>query len=172
MTARLVARFADPVALVAALDRLGAGGLRDIEIFTPHPVPEAEQRLPHRRSPIPWLVCAAGFAGAAGGFLMEVYAAAWSYPINIGGRPLLSWPAFVPIAFEIGVLCAVAMGFFAFLTAAGLPRLFHPLAGAPGFAEASRDAYLLVLQVPDRMVAGARVLLTGPDRVVVTEVPS
>ncbi len=149
----LLARFADAAGLVAALERLAAAGIMAAEIYAPHPVPEAEPYLAARPSPVPLAVLVAGLVGLAGGFAMEVYAATRSYPINIGGRPLFSWPAFVPIAFEIGVLCAVVAGFLGFLIVSRLPHL------SDGIDSVLADAYILVLPATERQTARA---LLGP----------
>lgn len=142
---RLLAEFAKEEALVAAVDRLRAQGFDPLESFTPHPVPALDERLGGRPSRLPVVILAAGLAGAAVGFAMELYAAAVAYPINIGGRPLNSWPAFVPISFEIGVLSAVIAGFFGYLVANRLPALHVPGLDDGLLAAASRDGYLLMI---------------------------
>ncbi len=142
-----LAEFTEPAALVAAIDRLRQDGFRPLDSYTPHPVPELDERFDARPSRLPLVILLAGVAGALGGFGMEVYAATIDYPINIGGRPYNSWPAFVPIAFEIGVLAAVAAGFLGYLIANRLPRLEEPEGDL--FRTASRDGYVLAVATDD-----------------------
>ena len=141
----LVASFADEAALVHATRRLRAAGLAQIEAYTPYPVEALDALLPRSRWPLPAIVFLGGALGLVLGFGMQWYAAAVGYPINIGGRPLASWPAFIPIAFEIAVLCAVLAGFVGFLWLAGLPRPHQPVAAIPGFERASHDRFFLLV---------------------------
>ena len=163
----LIAEFASETALLRAVDRLQADGFVGLDAVTPHAVEALEDRLPGRPSPIPLVILIAAIVGVAGGFGMEVYASTVSYPINIGGRPLNSWPAFVPIAFEIGVLLAILSGFFGFLIVNRLPALYVPASDAPIFANASRDGYLLTIRTED--AARLRPILDGLDPVRIAE---
>jgi hypothetical protein len=145
----LVAEFASEAALVRAVDRLQAEGFEGLDTLTPHAVEALDDKLPGRPSPIPLVILAAGLVGLIGGFSMEVYASTISYPINIGGRPPNSWPAFIPIAFEIGVLLSILAGFFGFLIVNRLPALHVPGLEQAIFRDASRDGYLLTVRTED-----------------------
>jgi hypothetical protein len=145
----LIAEFASEAALVSAVDGLQAEGFTGLEAVTPHAVEALADKLPGRPSPIPLVILIAAIVGLVGGFGMEVYASTVSYPINIGGRPLNSWPAFIPIAFEIGVLFAIVSGFFAFLIVNRLPALHVPGMDASIFRDGSRDGYLLTIRTDD-----------------------
>ena len=114
--------------------------------------------LPQPRIALPALVFSAGIFGLAAGFFMQWYGAAVSYPLNIGGRPLASWPAFIPIAFEIAVLCAVASGFFGFFALARLPQPYQPIAALPGFERATQDRFFLIIDAADPRFDAARVV--------------
>lgn len=142
-----LAEFAAPASLVTAIDHLRAEGFRPLDSYTPHPVPELEARFARGPSRLPLVILIAGLIGLLGGFGMEVYANTVSYPLNIGGRPYNSWPAFIPIAFEIGVLSAVLGGFLGYLIANRLPALD----GLDGdiFRAASRDGYVLAVETDD-----------------------
>jgi len=144
-----VAEFAEEGALVAAVDRLRAHGFAPLDSYTPHPVPALDEAFGGRPSRLPLVILIAGIVGTLGGFGMEYYAAVVDYPINIGGRPLNSWPAFVPIAFEIGVLLAIVAGFFGYLIANRLPSLHVPGLDEGDFRAASRDHYLLTVSTDD-----------------------
>jgi len=153
----LAAEFAAEDALVQAATRLRDAGLRRIEAYTPYPVEALDALLPRPPQLLPVLVFAAGMLGLAGGFLLQWYGAAVSYPINIGGRQPASWPAFIPIAFEIAVLCAVAAGFVGFFVLAGLPAPYQPIAALPNFERASQDRFFLVVDDADPRFAAADV---------------
>jgi len=165
----LAAEFAAEAAFVGAAGRLREVGVRRIEAYTPYPVEALDELLPLPFNFLPVLVFAAGVLGLAGGFLLQWYGAAVSYPLDIGGRPPASWPAFIPIAFEIAVLCAVLAGFVGFFAAARLPKPYQPIAALPNFDRASQDRFLLVVDEADPRFAEAdvaAVLREFPCRVV------
>jgi hypothetical protein len=145
----LVARFDDAHALGRAARGLREQGYRRLDAHTPYPVDglaEAIGLLPTR---IGLVVLVAGLLGAAGGYAMQWYLMAIDYPINVGGRPLNSWPAFIPITFELMVLTAALAGVVALLVRNGLPRPHHPVFGAPGFDAASQDGFYLSVEEHD-----------------------
>jgi|SRR6185312_6808778 hypothetical protein len=154
----LAAEFAAEGALVAAATRLRAAGMTGLEAYTPYPVEALDAVLPRQRWMLPVLVFAAGMLGLAGGFFLQWYGAAVAYPIDIGGRPLASWPAFIPIAFEIAVLCAVTAGFVGFFVLARLPKPYQPIHALPGIERASQDRFFLVVDAGD--LARAEQMLT------------
>lgn len=170
----LAAEFAGEAPLIAAAGRLRDAGLRRVEAYTPYPVEALDALLPPPPNVLPALVFAAGMLGLAGGFLLQWYGAAVSYPLDIGGRPPAGWPAFIPIAFEIAVLCAVTAGFIGFFAAAGLPRPYQPVAALPGFERASQDRFFLIVDDADPRFAAADVagiLKDFPCRVVSWQQP-
>ena len=121
--------------------------------------------LPNDR--VPRVAFAGGAVGAAGAYLLQWYTAVIDYPIDAGGRPLHSWPAFIPMTFELAVLGAALAAFFGFLALNGLPRLRHPVFDAPDFDLASRDRFFLCIREADDPAEAARRLLeAGAKRVV------
>jgi hypothetical protein len=158
----LVASFPTQAQLCDALPRLRALGV--VETYTP-------QALDHDQTSIlPLIVLLAGLAGAAGGFLIQLYANVIAYPVDIGGRPKFSWPAFIPIAFEIGVLSAVVTGFIGFLVVNRLPRLYDPVDEAMLMRGATRDRWCLAVrtEAPDQ----ARSVLSDLAADAVEELPA
>jgi Protein of unknown function (DUF3341) len=154
----IAAEFDAESALVRATSGLREAGITRLEAYTPYPVEALDDLLPQPRIALPALVFSAGIFGLAAGFFMQWYGAAVSYPLNIGGRPLASWPAFIPIAFEIAVLCAVASGFIGFFVLAQLPQPYQPIAALPGFERATQDRFFLIIDETDPRFDAARVV--------------
>src|SRR5207247_6674636 len=102
-----------------------------------------------RRAVVPLIVLFGGIGGGAGGYFMQWFAMAADYPLNVGGRPFHSWPSFVPITFELTVLCAALAGFIGMLALNRLPQPHHPLFAAPGFERATRDRFFLCIEACD-----------------------
>jgi hypothetical protein len=153
----LAFEFTDEAGIAAAAGRLRGQGLARIDAFTPYPVAALDPVLPRPMVALPVIVFCAGCIGLAVGFGMQWYGAAVGYPLNIGGRPLASWPAFIPIAFEITVLCAVFGAFFGFLALARLPRPYQPVTVIPGFARATQDRFFLLVDETDAQFDAAKV---------------
>lgn len=154
----IVGEFAAPEHAVAAARQFRDTGFSRLDAYSPYPVEAlAEAVQPRRSLLIPAIVFLGAVAGAALGYFIQYYAAAVSYPLNIGGRPLDSWPAFMVSGFEITVLCALAAGFVAFLAASRLPALYHPVFALDSFGRASQDRFFLCIEARDQRFHNERV---------------
>ena len=117
----LLAEFSTHDELIHAAEEAYAAGFRKMDGYAPFAVEGLAEAL-GKKNRLPLLVLIGGIVGGVGAYFMEWYANAISYPINIGGRPIHSWPAFIPITFELTVLCAGLTAFFGSLALNGLPR--------------------------------------------------
>ena len=145
----LLAEFDNPSALVAAAREAHAAGYRRMDAYTPFPVEELNEALGLEHTGVAAMVLIGGITGALVGYLMQYYIAVIDYPLNIGGRPLHSWPAFVPVTFELTILCAGLFAVLGMLALNGLPMPHHPVFNAPRFALASRDRFFLCIEAAD-----------------------
>ena len=145
----LLAEFDNPSALVVAARAAHAAGYRRMDAYTPFPVEELNEALGLERTGVAALVLIGGITGALVGYLMQYYIAVIDYPLNIGGRPLHSWPAFIPVSFELTILGAGLFAVLGMLALNGLPMPHHPVFNAPRFALASRDRFFLCIEAAD-----------------------
>jgi Protein of unknown function (DUF3341) len=145
----LLAEFDAPEALLAAAECTVKKGYRKIEAYTPFPVDGLDEILGFHKSRVPLIVLVGGAIGCVGGFFMEWFSAVVHYPINVGGRPLNSWPAFIPVMFELTILCAALAAVLGMLALNGLPMPYHPLFNVPRFEQASRDRFFLCIEATD-----------------------
>jgi hypothetical protein len=148
MTTTLLAEFGAADTMVAAARAMREAGFRPVDSFTPYPVKAVEPLLeiPPSRIRVAMFVGGAAMAGFA--FWLQWYSAVYDYPINSGGRPLNSWPVFLLVPFEVGVLGAALAGFVAWLWGCGLPRLNHPLFDVAGIERASQTSFFLAVADP------------------------
>lgn len=147
----VIAEFDNPDDLIAATQHAYDRGFRLMEAYTPFPVHGLPDALGFRHNKIPAVVLIGGITGGLTGFFMQWYSAVLDYPIDVGGRPFNSWPAFIPITFEMTVLFAALSAVFGMLALNGLPRPHHPVFNAPNFALASRNRFFLCIQARDQL---------------------
>jgi hypothetical protein len=145
----LMAEFGTPDALVAAARRAYLEGYRAMDAYSPLPVEGLAEAIGFHHTRLPTIVLAGGLAGCIGGFFLQYYLSVVAYPINVGGRPLNSWPAFIPITFELTILVAALSAVLGMLALNGLPMPYHPVFNVPRFALATRDRFFLCIEARD-----------------------
>jgi hypothetical protein len=165
----LMAEFENPEQLVKATERAYEAGYRKMDAYTPFPVEGAAEAMHFHNTGVPPIVLVGGLVGAFSGFLIQVIGSAYDYPLNVGGRPLYSWPAFIPVTFEAGILIAAFAAVIAMIVLNGLPRPYHPVFNAPNFERVSEDRFFLCIEAKDPQFeqASTRAFLEslGPQQV-------
>src|SRR6202022_1878024 len=162
----VMGKFAQPEAVVSAAEKARAAGYRFVSAYSPFPVEGLSEALGLRRTNVPLLTLAGGLMGGLTGFGFQYWSAAISYPMNIGGRPLNSWPAFIPVTFELTILGASLAAVFGMLALNGLPQPHHPLLHVERFAKhATTDRFFLCIEARDKKfnLAEAARFLQGVD---------
>jgi hypothetical protein len=145
----LLAEFEDPGSLVAAASHARQHGYRRMDAYSPFPIEELHEALGSHHTRLPLIVLIGGLVGCLGGYLLQYWTSAVSYPLNIGGKPLHSWPAFVPITFETTILVAALSAVLGMLALNGLPQPYHPVFNVPRFALASSSRFFLCIESRD-----------------------
>ena len=145
----VLAEFSSPEALVEAATAAAARGFTRMDAYSPFPIEGLARAMGRRRSLLPLAFLIGGLAGGGGGYFMEYYSMAIDYPLNVAGRPLHSWPSFIPVTFELTVLIAALTGVITLLIALRLPRPHHPVFNAPEFERASADRFFLCIEAGD-----------------------
>lgn len=145
----LMAEFETSDQLVEACRRSYEAGYREQDAYSPYPIHALSEVLHQGRSKVPLIMLIGGILGACTGFLLQYVTAVHVYPLNIGGRPLNSWPAFIPITFEVTILLAGIFGVVGMILLNGLPRPHHPVFNVDRFAAASLDGFFLCIEATD-----------------------
>jgi Alternative complex III, ActD subunit len=145
----LLAEFDTAAHLVEAAERCRREGYTRLDAYAPFPVEGLAEALGVRQTRMPLLVLAGGLIGAASGYLLQLWTSTLVYPINVGGRPNHSWPAFIPVTFEMTILVAALFAVLGMLALNGLPMPYHPVFNVDRFALATRDRFFLSVEAAD-----------------------
>jgi len=168
----IVAEFSTPDGLVKACRKAHRAGYRRLDAYTPYPLEEVADAIGYEKTEVPLLTLMGGILGGLTGFGMQWWIHTQAYPLNIGGRPLNSWPAFIVITFELTVLFAGITSVVGMLALNGLPQPYHPIFNHPRFSAASRDRFFLCIEAADPLfeLAETRQFLEATDAIDVAEV--
>jgi len=145
----LMAEFEDPTSLVTATERAHREGYRRMDAYSPYPIEELHEALGSRHTRLPLIVLIGGLIGCVGGYGLQYWSSVIAYPLNIGGKPLHSWPAFIPVTFECTILAAALSCVLGMLALNGLPMPYHPVFNLPRFALATRNRFFLCIESND-----------------------
>ena len=147
----VMAEFDDPSSLVTATNRAREEGYRRMDAYSPYPIEELHDALGEHHSRLPLVVLIGGLIGCIGGYSLQYWVSAIAYPINVGGKPLHSWPAFIPVTFECTILLAAFAAVFGMLALNGLPQPYHPVFNVDSFEMATRNRFFLCIEARDPM---------------------
>jgi hypothetical protein len=168
----LMAEFPSAEALIEAAHQVHKAGYQKVDAYTPYPIEAVSEALALPRSKVPIIVLIGGLLGGLGGYMLQYWSQLLVYPMNIGGRPFHSWPAFIVPTFECTILGAALSAVIGMIAINGLPQPYHPVFNVPRFALASRDRYFLVIEATDARfdAAATRRFLTGLNASEVSDV--
>jgi hypothetical protein len=144
-----MAEFTTPEDLLAAAEEAYAHGFRRMDAYTPMPIEGLAEVIGYKRNWVAFCVLIGGILGACGGYYLLYWITVIAYPINVGGRPLHSWPEYIPITFECMILAASLTALVSMLAFNGLPQPYHPVFNVPEFNRASKDRFFLCIESTD-----------------------
>ena len=170
----IMAEFDSASDLVAAARKTHESGYRKIDAYSPFPVEELAEAIGFHKNGVPLVTLIGALIGGISGYLMQYWIAAISYPINVGGRPFHSWPAFIVVTFEMTILFGGIAAVFGMLALNGLPMPYHPVFNVPRFAMATKDRFFLIVfsSDPKYNPTDTRRFLEGLKPRSISEVPS
>lgn len=132
-----------------ATRRAYAAGYRHMDAYSPFPIEALAEALGVHRTRFPYVVLLGGLLGGLAGYALQYWTSVVDYPLNVGGRPLHSWPAFIPVTFECTILGAALTTVLGMLARNGLPMPYHPVFNVPNFSFAERDRFFLLIAASD-----------------------
>lgn len=145
----LLAQYENPAALYTACEKVRDAGHQEWDACTPFPVHGLEKAMGLKSSMLPWIVLVCGLLGSAFALWFQAWTSGNLYPFVVGGKPLFSLPAFVPVWYEITVLSSCLGAFFANWMLSGLPRPHHPAFGSKAFERVTDDAFFIIVEATD-----------------------
>lgn len=145
----LMAEFPTAETLVKAAHQVHEAGFQKVDAYSPYPIEAISEALALPRSKVPILVLIGGLLGGLGGYMLQYWSQVIRYPMNVGGRPVHSWPSFIVPTFECTILGAALTAVIGMILLNGLPLPYHPVFNVPRFALASRDRFFLVIEAVD-----------------------
>lgn len=145
----LLAEFETPEQLIEAAEKTHHHGFRHTDAYTPFPIEEVSEAIGSHGSRLNWVIFICGFLGALSGFALQYFISAIDYPYNVGGKPYNSWPAFIPVIFELMVLLASFGAVFGMIIANGLPKPYHPIFNVESFAKNNPYKFYLCIESTD-----------------------
>src|SRR6476620_4289531 len=141
----IMAEFDSVHTLMDAANRTRQAGYKKIDAYSPFPIEGLAEEIGFHHDEVPLVVLIGGLIGGCTGYLMQYWMNAVDYPLNIGGKPPHSWPAFIVITFEMTILFAGISAVLGMLALNGLPMPYHPVFNVPRFAFASKDRFFLII---------------------------
>ena len=170
----LMAEFDNVNDAIIAARHTYAAGYRKMDAYSPFPVEELAEAIGFHKNGVALVCLIGGLLGCTAAFTLQWWMNTISYPINIGGRPLNSWPSFIIVTFEMTILFSGLSAVFGMLTLNGLPMPYHPVFNVPRFELASKDRFFLVIFASDKNYDATRTrqFLEGLNPISVAEVPS
>src|SRR5450432_3225005 len=167
----MMAEFDTPTEIVEAAERTSAAGYKKIDAYSPFPIEELGEAIGFHHNGVALITLIGGMLGCLGGFMLQWWISTISYPVNIGGRPMNSWPSFVPVTFEMTILFAGLSAVFGMLVLNGLPQPYHPVFNVPRFEAVTNNHFFLIIFSTDKNYdpAGTRQFLEGLGPISVSE---
>jgi hypothetical protein len=145
----VMGEFSTPEELIHAVEKVREAGYRRLDAYAPFPVEGLSEALGLKRNMVPTICLIGGLTGGLGGFFFQYWVNVFAYPLNIGGRPPNSWPAFIPVTFELTILGAALSAVFGMLALNRLPQPHHPVFNVHRFTHASADRFFLCIESRD-----------------------
>lgn len=146
----VIGEFDAPGDLIRAAERARAEGFTQMDAYSPFPIHGLSDAMGFHDVKLPWSIAIMGGVGAVAGLGLQYWTAVIDYPMNVGGRPLFSWPSFIPVTYECTILFAALTAVFGMLAFNGLPKPYHPVFNAPNFLRASQDKFFLSLEADSK----------------------
>lgn len=170
----LLAEFDDINDAIVAARRTYGAGYRKIDAYAPFPVEELAEAVGFHGNGVALVCLVGGLLGCTAAYILQWWINTISYPINIGGRPLHSWPSFIIVTFEMTILFSGLSAVFGMLSLNGLPMPYHPVFNVPRFDLASKDHFFVIVFASDENYDAVRTrqFLEGLNPISVAEVPS